>query len=241
MTRRGHPRGERVARALHAGQVDEHELRSRRAVATPRIARRVVCGRSETIATFSPTIALTSVDLPTLGRPASATKPLRASSASPRAAARAAARASRRRRSRGPCRAGAASRARPPRAGRRCARGRSRCRRARAAPRRPAARRRRSGTRARRSARRAAVARVELGDPLLRRRTRPRRARRSRRRSRAPARTAAATSLGGGAPARARAEELDLDHRAQALRIARRWLGAWRASSGAAPRWECSS
>ena len=35
----------------------------------PRIARRVVCGLSETIATFSPTIALTSVDLPTFGRP----------------------------------------------------------------------------------------------------------------------------------------------------------------------------
>ena len=46
-------------------------------VATPRIARRVVCGLSETIATFWPTSALTSVDLPTLGRPASATKPER--------------------------------------------------------------------------------------------------------------------------------------------------------------------
>src|SRR3954449_2571953 len=46
------------------------------AVATPRIARRVVCGLSETIATFWPTIALTRVDLPTLGRPARATKPL---------------------------------------------------------------------------------------------------------------------------------------------------------------------
>ena len=38
-------------------------------VAMPRIARRVVCGRTETIATWLPTIALTSVDLPTLGRP----------------------------------------------------------------------------------------------------------------------------------------------------------------------------
>ena len=44
-------------------------------VSTPRIARRVVCGLSETIATLWPTIALTSVDLPTFGRPASATKP----------------------------------------------------------------------------------------------------------------------------------------------------------------------
>ncbi len=48
------------------------------AVTTPRIARRVVCGLSDTIATLWPTIALTSVDLPTLGRPASATKPDRA-------------------------------------------------------------------------------------------------------------------------------------------------------------------
>ena len=46
-------------------------------VATPRIARRVVCGLSETIAILRPTIALTSVDLPTFGRPASATKPAR--------------------------------------------------------------------------------------------------------------------------------------------------------------------
>ena len=44
---------------------------------TPRIARRVVCGLSDTIATLWPTIELTSVDLPTLGRPASATKPER--------------------------------------------------------------------------------------------------------------------------------------------------------------------
>ena len=43
----------------------------------PRIARRVVCGRSETIATLAPTIALTSVDLPTFGRPASPTNPAR--------------------------------------------------------------------------------------------------------------------------------------------------------------------
>src|SRR4029077_3374591 len=46
-------------------------------VHTPRIALRVVCGRSETIATLAPTITLTSVDLPTFGRPAKATKPLR--------------------------------------------------------------------------------------------------------------------------------------------------------------------
>ena len=44
-------------------------------VATPRIARRVVWGLSETIATLAPTIALASVDLPTLGRPAKAMNP----------------------------------------------------------------------------------------------------------------------------------------------------------------------
>src|SRR5215212_2837786 len=37
---------------------------------------RVVCGLSETIATFPPISALTSVDLPTFGRPATATNPL---------------------------------------------------------------------------------------------------------------------------------------------------------------------
>src|SRR5439155_5118492 len=38
---------------------------------------RVVCGRRETMAIFSPTSRLSSVDLPTLGRPTSATKPAR--------------------------------------------------------------------------------------------------------------------------------------------------------------------
>jgi len=36
----------------------------------------VVCGLSETIATFPPQSAFTSVDFPTFGRPATATKPL---------------------------------------------------------------------------------------------------------------------------------------------------------------------
>src|SRR3954451_17239769 len=45
-------------------------------LATPKIRRRVVWGLSETIATFPPQSALTSVDLPTLGRPATATNPL---------------------------------------------------------------------------------------------------------------------------------------------------------------------
>src|SRR5215218_5139860 len=42
----------------------------------PWTRRRVVCGLSETIATLPPQRALTSVDLPTFGRPATAMKPL---------------------------------------------------------------------------------------------------------------------------------------------------------------------
>src|SRR3954467_6188204 len=42
----------------------------------PWTRRRVVCGLSETIATLPPQSALTSVDLPTFGRPATAMKPL---------------------------------------------------------------------------------------------------------------------------------------------------------------------
>src|SRR4029079_6372659 len=44
---------------------------------TPRMAWRVVCGRLLTMPTFSPTSALVSVVFPALGRPTSATKPLR--------------------------------------------------------------------------------------------------------------------------------------------------------------------
>src|SRR6201996_2325429 len=43
----------------------------------PRISARVVCTLRETIVTLAPTSALTSVDLPTLGAPISATKPQR--------------------------------------------------------------------------------------------------------------------------------------------------------------------
>ena len=50
---------------------------------TPRIARRVVCGLSETIATLWPTIALTSVDLPTFGRPRQRDEPGRVIAATP--------------------------------------------------------------------------------------------------------------------------------------------------------------
>ena len=48
---------------------------------TPRMRWRVVFGRDEVIATLVPTILFTSVDLPTLGRPTTATKPERTRSA----------------------------------------------------------------------------------------------------------------------------------------------------------------
>src|SRR5271154_4013184 len=48
---------------------------------TPRMRCRVVFGREEGIATLVPTMAFTRVDLPTLGRPTTATKPERTSSA----------------------------------------------------------------------------------------------------------------------------------------------------------------
>src|SRR5258707_14628680 len=44
-------------------------------ITMPRISARVVCTLRETIVTLEPTSALTSVDLPTLGAPISATKP----------------------------------------------------------------------------------------------------------------------------------------------------------------------
>src|SRR5882757_4233973 len=46
-------------------------------ITMPRISARVVCTLRETIVTFEPTNALTSVDLPTLGAPIRATKPQR--------------------------------------------------------------------------------------------------------------------------------------------------------------------
>src|SRR5688572_9549566 len=42
---------------------------------TPTMRFRVVCGLSETMASFSPTSRLRSVDLPALGRPTRATNP----------------------------------------------------------------------------------------------------------------------------------------------------------------------
>src|SRR5213078_2260517 len=52
-------------------------------IAMPRISARVVCTLRETIVTLEPTSALTSVDLPTLGAPISATKPQRVSPDAP--------------------------------------------------------------------------------------------------------------------------------------------------------------
>lgn len=43
----------------------------------PRIVCRVVCGRFEVIATFAPTSAFVSVDLPVFGLPTKHTKPER--------------------------------------------------------------------------------------------------------------------------------------------------------------------
>ena len=47
----------------------------------PRISARVVCTLCETMVTLEPTSALSSVDLPALGAPISATKPQRVSPA----------------------------------------------------------------------------------------------------------------------------------------------------------------
>src|SRR3954470_16943957 len=54
----------------------------------PWTRRRVVCGLSDTIAPSPPQSALTSVDLPTFGRPATAMKPLLTTRRPDRAAAR---------------------------------------------------------------------------------------------------------------------------------------------------------
>src|SRR5258706_2039378 len=51
-------------------------------ITMPRISARVVCTLRETIVTLEPTSALTSVDLPTLGAPISATKPQRVATGS---------------------------------------------------------------------------------------------------------------------------------------------------------------
>ena len=52
-------------------------------VEIPRIVCRVVCGLDDVIATFCPTKALVSVDLPALGRPTRQAKPARYAASSP--------------------------------------------------------------------------------------------------------------------------------------------------------------
>src|SRR5712664_2646635 len=52
-------------------------------ITMPRIRARVVCTLRETIVTLEPTSALTSVDLPTLGAPITATKPQAVAAAAP--------------------------------------------------------------------------------------------------------------------------------------------------------------
>ena len=147
-----HALGERVARALHAGQVDEHQLA---VVAVGGDAADRAAGRLRLVGDDRDLGADDRVDERRLAdvRPAGERDEAaaRQRSGASSAAARAAARASRRRRSRGPCRRGAARRARPPRAGPRCARADHDV--AELARRRRRSRRRRSGTTARRSAR----------------------------------------------------------------------------------------
>ena len=80
-----HEAVEGVAGLVHAGRVDEDNLPPRRPsparlsasapVQTPTMRLRVVCGVGLTMASFSPTMRLSSVDLPTLGRPTIATVP----------------------------------------------------------------------------------------------------------------------------------------------------------------------
>lgn len=59
---------------MQTGSVDEDDLKSSLCT-IPRIACLVVCGRVDVIATFAPTSALVSVDLPVFGRPTKHTKP----------------------------------------------------------------------------------------------------------------------------------------------------------------------
>ena len=66
-----------VARASGSPAGRAARAASRRRSATPATRRRVVCGLSETIDTWAPQSAFTSVDLPTFGRPATPTRPQR--------------------------------------------------------------------------------------------------------------------------------------------------------------------
>ena len=83
-----HVAAQRAAAVLNARRIDVGDLRARRAsrpgrstVWTPRMRSRVVCGLAETATSCRPSMRLSSVDLPTLGRPTIAQKPARTSSA----------------------------------------------------------------------------------------------------------------------------------------------------------------
>ena len=77
-SRRSTPwRGRAVASAEKMPGVSTRMICALFSITMPRISARVVCTLRETIVTLEPTSALTSVDLPTLGAPISATKPQR--------------------------------------------------------------------------------------------------------------------------------------------------------------------
>ena len=94
-----HEAVERRARQVHARRVHEDDLPVGRRPAprgssmarvaspfhTPTMRLRVVCGLGVTMASFSPTMALSRVDLPTLGRPMMATVPAMRRASSPAA------------------------------------------------------------------------------------------------------------------------------------------------------------
>ncbi len=61
---------------MQTGGVDQDELGVGPGT-MPRTTVRVVCGREDVIATFVPTRALVSVDLPAFGRPTNEANPLR--------------------------------------------------------------------------------------------------------------------------------------------------------------------
>ena len=71
-----HALGERVDRALEARAGRRARAGSQARARRRRCGGASCWGRVEMIATFAPQSALTSVDLPTFGRPATATKPL---------------------------------------------------------------------------------------------------------------------------------------------------------------------
>ena len=74
---------QRARGLVHAGRIDEDDLLLRAALlragtlTMPRMRLRVVCGLCVTMASFSPTSAFSSVDLPALGRPMMETNPER--------------------------------------------------------------------------------------------------------------------------------------------------------------------